>query len=218
MQIRCNCGIDGKKKNWDYLMIRSSKITIFEKRGVGILRDETDMEPIRKRRFEVLGQDAYYEEVMPWLEVLFDKYLQDEDEHYLIAVNEAVCNAARYAKAGPDAVRIIIDLKIAATYISTTIGADTEDFDVEAFVSKMRSYAEDPKMRGVEWGEFTGNTKKSRGFWFMLMGCRKVEIAISGKKVTLIADRPFLPSHVTKCIGELVKRLCIGKEEPLCVQ
>lgn len=199
-------------------MIHSSKITIFEKRGVRILRDETDMEPIRKRRFEVLGQDAYYEEVMPWLEVLFDKYLQDEDEHYLIAVNEAVCNAARYAKAGAEAVRISISLKVAMNYISTTIGADTSDFDVVAFVDKMHSYGQDPKMKDLDWGAFTGNTGKSRGFWFMLMGCRKVEIAISGKEVTLIADRPFLPSHVSKRIGELVRRLCVREDERACDQ
>ena len=87
----------------------------------------------RKRHYEALGQDAYYDEVMPWLETLFDRYLQDEDGHYLIAVNEAVCNAARYAKAGYECVRIYIDVEVTPDSLRTTVTADTLPFDVQGF-------------------------------------------------------------------------------------
>ena len=146
----------------------------------------------RKRHYEALGQDAYYDEVMPWLETLFDRYLQDEDGHYLIAVNEAVCNAARYAKAGYECVRIYIDVEVTPDSLRTTVTADTLPFDVQGFYKKMIALGKDESIASKEWGDYTGNSDKSRGFWMMLMSCRSVDIDVNGKAVTLVAERPFL--------------------------
>lgn len=161
----------------------------------------------RKRHYEALGQDAYYDEVMPWLETLFDRYLQDEDGHYLIAVNEAVCNAARYAKAGYECVRIYIDVEVTPDSLRTTVTADTLPFDVQGFYKKMIALGKDESIASKEWGDYTGNSDKSRGFWMMLMSCRSVDIDVNGKAVTLVAERPFLTEHVCKTIRTLVGRL-----------
>lgn len=168
----------------------------------------------RKRHYEALGQDAYYEEVMPWLESLFERYLQDEDEHYLLAVNEAVCNAARYARAGYENVRIYVDIEIAPETLSTTVTADTIPFDVLGLYRKMIAIGKDASVASEDWGDYTGSSDKSRGFWMMLTPCRHVDIDINGKSVTLVADRPFSTERLCKTICKLVGRLRIvrGKD------
>ena len=172
---------------------------------------EQQKEYPKMHHFEALGQDAYYDEIMPWLETLYDRYLQDEDEHYLVAVNEAVCNAARYAKAGYDCVQILVDVKISWHGIETSVTADTIPFDVESFYRKMKDIAKLECYKHKDWGEYTEQSDKSRGYWLMLMPCRSVCIDISGKTVTLYADRPFSPECLSKKICTLVNRLHIVK-------
>lgn len=144
---------------------------------------------------------------MPWLESLFERYLQDEDEHYLLAVNEAVCNAARYAKVGYECVRIYIDVEVAPDSLRTTVTADTLPFDVRGFYKKMVELGKDEDIASEEWGDYTGDSDKSRGFWMMLMSCRTVDLDVNGKSVTLVAERPFLAEHVCKTVSTLVGRL-----------
>ena len=167
----------------------------------------------RKRHYEALGQDAYYDEVMPWLETLYDRYLQDEDGHYLIAVNEAVCNAAKYANDGPALAPIDIEVVITPGQdISVSVRSDTQPFNVEMFRDNMRKLAaDDSPWKDREWCDYTGSTERSRGYWLMLMSVSYLYIRSDGKEVTLYADIPFQKEHVTRKISDIVPRLLLMK-------
>lgn len=159
--------------------------------------------------FEVIGYDDYCEKVMPKLEDLLARTLQDSEGHYMIAINEAVCNAARYAVAGHDNVCIQLDMLINDGDIKTAVQADTLPFDVLQFRKEMAELAEDENIAEMEWGDYTGHSKSSRGYWYMLMACEYLYIDTTGKKVTLCAKRPFSPNHIAKKISDLVPRLYV---------
>ena len=130
-------------------------------------------------------------------------------------MNEAVCNAARYAKAGYENVRIYVDVEICPDCIKTSVTADTEPFDVLGFYRKMIAYGKDEKIGPMEWGDYTASTGRSRGFWMMLTSCRNVDIDIDGKKVTLIADRPFSPECLCKTVRVLIGRLRVVRGDDI---
>lgn len=160
---------------------------------------------------DVVGYEDYYATAVPAIENILDKYMKDDEYNYLIGINEAVCNAARYAIAGYAHVKIHIRLFITEDDITTTISAETKPWDVELYRHNMQKLAANKILGEMEWGDYTASTSRSRGFWLMLMSCEYLYIDISGKKVSLCARRPFKQSHISKKIKDLIPRLYLEK-------
>ena len=162
--------------------------------------------------FTFTGYDNYYEQVEPLLECLLTDALQGGYECYLMAISEAVCNAARYSVAGEDRVSVCLDILINEGDIKTIIQADTQPFDVCQFRQDMNKLAADELLSEMDWGEYTAFSGKSRGFWYMLMACEYIFVDVTGDRITLCARRPFEQHHMTKKIGELVQRFYVEKD------
>jgi len=163
------------------------------------------------RHYHIVGYDAYFEQVMPDLQKIIEDTLLDKDDNFLIAVNEAVCNAAKYANDGSALAPIDIDVVITSEDISVSVQSDTQPFNVEMFRNNMRKLAQDPAWRDREWCDYTGSTERSRGYWLMLMSVSYLYIRSDGKEVTLCADIPFQKEHVTRKISDIVPRLLLMK-------
>ena len=88
-------------------------------------------------QFEWTGYDTYYEHVMPQIETILRRSLADPDEHYLIAINEAICNAARYATAGPEQAKIQILILLNDGDIKTIV----QDSPISRALSTILEYA-----------------------------------------------------------------------------
>ena len=165
------------------------------------------------RHYHIIGYDAYFEEVMPDLQKIVEDTLLDKDDNFLIAINEAVCNAAKYANDGPSLAPIDIEVVITPGQdISVSVRSDTQPFNVEMFRDNMRKLAaDDSPWKDREWCDYTGSTERSRGYWLMLMSVSYLYIRSDGKEVTLYADIPFQKEHVTRKISDIVPRLLLMK-------
>ena len=161
--------------------------------------------------FIFTGYDNYYETIMPQLERILCRVLEDKEEHFLIAISEAVCNAACYATAGPEQAKIQIQLVISDGDVKATVQSDTQPFDFEHFRKDLRALAEDPLTAGMEWGDYTSDSPQSRGYWIMLMACDYITVDVSGKSVMLCARTPFHSCHIRKTIRNLVPRLYLNR-------
>lgn len=149
---------------------------------------------------------------MPDLQKLVEETLLDKDDNFLIAVNEAVCNAAKYANNGSKLAPIDITITITPNEdVAVSVLSDTQPFNVEMFRDNMRKLANDPAWRDKNWCDYTGSTERSRGYWLMLMSVSYLYIRSDGKEVTLYADIPFRQENVTRKISDIVPRLLLQK-------
>lgn len=160
--------------------------------------------------YNFTGYEAY-QEVLPVLQEKICDVLQDDEYHFILAVNEAVCNAARYAVKGPSEAEIKIKLQITESDVTVTISSLTVPFDVVRYRENLLKLVENPDVSKMEWGDYTGDTDKSRGFWYMLTACDYLYMAEDGQQITLCARVPFNPNKFTTKIGDLVPRFYIEK-------
>lgn len=155
-----------------------------------------------------------YSAVRRELEKIYN-VINDPNFNYCLAVNEAVCNAVRYGLAGIDDTRIVIFVYVTDYDLKTTVKAETAPFDVEAYKVQLEALA---KEKGeLDWADYTGDSEKSRGFWYMLMACDQVTLTEDGNSVTLASRLPFDEALMLRKIKELVPRFLIQKREGVIV-
>jgi len=154
---------------------------------------------------------AAYQDILPELQKKICENLCDDEFHYVMAVNEAVCNAARYCVDGLQNAEIEIELRIMQADIATTIRAKTKPFDVVLYRKQLLKLLEDKAICNMEWGDYTADTEKSRGFWYMLTACDYLYMADDGQEITLCAMTPYNPHELTTKIGNLIPRFFIKK-------
>jgi hypothetical protein len=164
------------------------------------------------KQYSFLGYDAYYKNILPVIEQIIAKVIHDEDSHYILAINEAVCNAARYGIEGLDKVAIDVRLHITQNNISTTIRAHTRIFDAARYRKKLRNLLEDEALRDMDWGDYAMHMEDNRGFWYMLMACDYLYMDASGQDITLCARIPCNAAFSAK-ISDLVPRFLIKRNE-----
>ena len=157
------------------------------------------------------GYDDYYDRILLPLEKNISKKMRYGSDIYIIAISEAVCNAAKYAKAGPESVNINIKLRITMDDITTIIAADTKHFDVEHFRTHLRQLADDEIIGNMEWGDYCQEVSHGRGIWYMLMAVDYLIFDTSGKEVSLCTSRSL--KMPVKLISRLVPRLLLKKNE-----
>jgi len=160
--------------------------------------------------YQFVGYEAYHD-VLPELQKKICAVLHDEEFHYILALNEAVCNAAKYSMDGIQNANIEIKLKITKYDISTTIRSHTQAFDVNLYRDNLLKLIKNKEIYDMEWGDYTANTENSRGFWYMLTACDYLYMDSKSQDVTLCARVPYEPENFTTKIGNLVPRFFIRK-------
>ena len=108
------------------------------------------------------------------------------DYDFQQAVDEAVCNAAKYSIAGPTEARITINVRRMPFDVAVTVYADTHPFDAQAYRDKLNALLKDKKTAEMDWGDYVGLQPISSGFWYMLTGCNSLYIDEDGQSITLV--------------------------------
>ena len=168
----------------------------------------------RKYRYDVIGYDAYFEKAFPEIEAILYEVLHDEEGHFLIAINEAVCNAAKYSIDGDDKAEINIEVAITPDDVGVSVACPTKHFDADRYRQDLRLLAESKKH--TSWSDYTGVSARSRGFWLMLMAVDYLCIRQDGNSIYLNVSRPWRQDVVTKTIGDLVRRFFVKKNGVIC--
>lgn len=167
----------------------------------------------RKRYcYDLTGYDSYFSSAMPEIQDVLREALRDENFLFLIAINEAVCNAARYSVEGHERAQIHLELVVTEEDVTASISCLTQPFNAEAYRQELWRMAERDEMRSMAWSDYTGTSARSRGFWMMLMAVDFLCVDVNGDKVTLCASRPWDDGMVTKEIGILAERFFVEKD------
>lgn len=160
-------------------------------------------------RYDLIGYDSYFESAFPEIEGILAETLGDDEGHFLIAINEAVCNAAKYAVEGDEKAAIRIELLVTDDDVTAAVACLTKPFDAEGYRQDLRRLAS--KNKKLTWSDYTGDSERSRGFWLMLMAVDFLYIATDGNRISLNVSRPWKKETATKLIGDLVPRFFVEK-------
>ena len=160
-------------------------------------------------QFRMIGLQKF-DRVAEKLYQLLEQAFGYKDEYFQQAVEEAVCNAARYSIYGPEKADITIIVRITAADVSVTVISPTHKFDAITYQLKLMKLL-DSKYKDMEWGDYVGLKLDSSGFWYMLTGVDYLLIDSEGQSITLSktvkSHNPELP--VTTKISCLVPRFLV---------
>jgi two-component sensor histidine kinase len=132
----------------------------------------------------------FYPEIRNQIEEKLLRALADEDDNFLIAIDEAVCNATKYSVCGTDNAEVRIQLKIEEAAVEAKIESKTNPFNACEQKEKLQHYA---KTKGsMDWQDVWEEEEKvsGRGFWLMLSACDYLLVTKDGTSVILHTPRP----------------------------
>ncbi|WP_303105847.1 hypothetical protein [uncultured Mitsuokella sp.] len=144
--------------------------------------------------YEFTGYQTY-EKTQKKIEALLRDAFEADNFRFFMAVNEAVCNAARYSIHKPQKARITIEVRIMNYDVAVKVSSATTPFRAEEYQKKLRHILEDEKASNMEWGDYLGFTLASRGFYYMLSAVDYLYVDQNGQSVTLCAKIPYDPSQ-----------------------
>lgn len=160
--------------------------------------------------YRFIGYPAY-QQYRQEIKDRITKATEDKELSYYIAVNEAVCNAARYGLAGPLETEIEIKLKIEEDNLQTQITSKSRSFDFITYRQQLRNLAASARTQKVDWRDYLDDeTPSGRGIWLMLTACNYLCIEKEGQHILLNTPLPWNPSIVRNQIGQLVSRLFLN--------
>lgn len=150
-----------------------------------------------------------YEPVQMKMEAIFEKAFIRKNPYFNMAVSEAVVNAARYAVAGIANAVIFVKIIVSPNDITVTVSSDTHEFNAKNYQRQLRELANDPKYSKLDWGDYTGTTALSRGFWYMLQAVEYLVVAEDGSFVTLSTRIPYEETRLDTSISFLVPKFLV---------
>lgn len=155
------------------------------------------------------GYTDFINNILPKLDEICDKTVNDPDGHLQIAIMEAANNVARYSYAGLERAEITIKIIIHLRDLSVRIYGDTKEWDVEKFVTETKGLAYSSECCNKSFGEFKGDRLSGRGIWLMLEACDYLYIDCQSRAVHMAVSYPFRPNLITQKMNVLVDRLHI---------
>lgn len=162
-----------------------------------------------KYEFKVHGYSDFIETVLPELDEIFTKTINDKEECFQIAIMEAVNNAARYSLKGLEEADISIEVIVHSIDIKVVIRSKTREFDVKGFCKKIRKLGLDDKWSFKNFGEYKGESLYGRGIWLMLQACEYMYMDVNDRSVTLCTSYPVKTHQHVQNIGVLAQRFYI---------
>lgn len=161
--------------------------------------------------YEFLGMDGYMDHIEE-IKAILQKALQTEDMGYYMAINEAVCNAARYALAGPEIALITVRIRVDPKGIKTTVKSITKEVDMMYYREKLRKYAANKDFKGKDWQDVWEGKDAGRGFWLMLSSCDYIFVDRYGQYIELHTPRPYSEADSPFQIEKIVSRFFIDDQ------
>jgi len=139
---------------------------------------------------------------------LIESLTQDTEEMNLyFGINEAVCNALLYGKAGPNRTEVKISIWVDKGYMAVRIFSESKGFNVRSYREKMLDMAKE--MDG-DWAVALRESIRGRGLWMMLTGADKVIYNEFGNEVMLVTKIPVV--SVERRGKSIVSKLFIKNE------
>ena len=163
----------------------------------------------KEYNFEFQGYPDY-QDVLPELERIIQTKAKGAFP-LILALNEAVCNAAKYSTSGPLNAKIFINLKIICHNIIITISAKTIKFNALNYQKKLQKIASDKTAANKTWTDYVGIEPVSRGFWLMLSAVDYLIIKDDGNKVKLVFNTRSNIKQ-SKKVGDLVQKFIVEKD------
>ena len=105
--------------------------------------------------YEFVGYQNY-EKTQKKIETLLFDAFEAENYRFLMAVNEAVCNAARYSIYRPQNARITIEVRIMNYDVAVKVSSATSPFRAVEYQKKLRRILDDKNACEMEWGDYLG--------------------------------------------------------------
>ena len=161
------------------------------------------------RTYKLSSYDEYYKKYLPELKSL----CREKKVHiaYIMALNEAVCNAFRYNTAGEYKGEAVITVAISNNDILCRVYADTNPFDPRNHFKKVQELANNPATCELDWGDYTQDQEGGRGLWYMLYGTDALTMDVTSHEVALFISYPSSGETRTKKIKNLAKKFFIKK-------
>ena len=161
------------------------------------------------RNYRITSYDEYYKKYMPEIKSL----CKNKQVHvaYIMALNEAVCNAFRYNKCGEYKGTVDFNMIVSDSDIVTRIHSDTMPFNAVAYYEKIQELAQNSKTKDMEWGIYTLEQEGGRGLWYMLYGSDALQLDITSHEVTLFIAYPSAGTDRNKKIKDLAKKFYLKK-------
>ena len=126
------------------------------------------------------------------LKELYERAFEGDNSFFRVAVDEAVCNAARYAVDEITNVEVTIQTVITPeTDIKVRIASVTQAFDALAHREKLMHLAYEPDNKGRDFGDVFLASTVSRGFWMMMTAVDYLIVEADGSAVTLSVSLPY---------------------------
>ncbi len=162
--------------------------------------------------FQCVGYKEYLDEIAPTIFKKLEKAIPDPNYKFILAINEAVLNAAKYSVYGVLSAQMDIDVRIDDFEIRARIESQTQPFDAIQYRDNLVKLAEDPKTGNLDWGDYTGVSELSRGFWIILSAVDYLIIESTGQHISLIRRLPWNRANDTQKINKIVPRFCVESQ------
>jgi hypothetical protein len=162
-------------------------------------------------KYNFIGCDGYQDCCFE-IRKIFKQYLEVHNLNYYFAVNEAVCNAARYAKAGNAMAPIRIKIELEATGIKTTVESETFPAEMLDYREKLRGFSINTEYKGKTWQEVWKDQLSGRGFWLMLSACDYIVVEKHGQRVILHTPKADQKGLVQYQMDEIISRFFIDDQ------
>jgi len=164
---------------------------------------------VEYRTYKLTSYDEYYKKYLPEIKSL----CREKEVHiaYIMALNEAVCNAFRYNTAGEYKGEADINMIVSDNDVMCRIYASTNAFDPRSHYQRIQELAKNPETRDLDWGDYTQEQEGGRGLWYMLYGSDVLQIDVSSHEVSLFISYPSAGETRTKKIKNLAKKFFIKK-------
>lgn len=162
-------------------------------------------------KYEFLGIDGYVKHIDE-IKRVCKEALKTTDRGYYMAINEAVCNAARYAVVGPEKVFIKVMIRVDPNEIKTKVESVTKKTDILCYREKLRGYAVNEDFKGKDWQDAWNGKTAGRGFWLMLSACDYIFVDRYGQHVELHASIPFIEETMQFKMEKVVSRFFIDDQ------
>ncbi len=160
---------------------------------------------MRELNYKFIGYQNY-EPVQEQMREVFTKAFQKVNTYFNIAVDEAVVNAAKYDVRGMAEAEVHTQIRISENDITVRVSSKPQSFNAKNYQMQLRELANDPKMGNLDWGDYTGTTDRSRGFWYMLQAVEYLVVAEDGSYVSLSASIPYREKRMDTSISFLVPK------------
>ena len=162
------------------------------------------MEEVRK--YHVNGYHEY-QNIEKDLHSFLSKIFGDDNIHFRIAINEAVCNTAKHTNVDNNGADI--EVVVTNNAVDVIVRAKTFNFDAKEYKKKLLELAQNKRYQVMDWGTYTEMFNLGMGFWYMMSGVDYLIVERDGSSITLSTALPFIKGEPVTQIGKLVPRFFV---------